>query len=82
MTAIMSNGVPNIYAVKQNMPKEYYEGVRDGLASFAHWRGGTMHVRTCGTTLQDAIDTVNELERISNFEEVSDCWIDVFAFDL
>lgn len=42
--------------------RAYYEGMRDGIHRYAHWRDGTQYVGTTGRTLQQALDDVNQTE--------------------
>jgi hypothetical protein len=35
--------------------RAYYQGLRDGVIRYAHWRDGTQHVGTTGLTLSDAL---------------------------
>ena len=41
----------------------YFEGVREGVRRFAHWKDGEQYVGTCGTTLTQALAEVDELEQ-------------------
>jgi hypothetical protein len=51
--------------------KNYYEGVREGLTRYAHWKDGVQYVGTCGRTLKEAIIQVNieELEVLDALED-------------
>lgn len=42
--------------------RAYYEGLRDGIHKYAHWRDGVQYVGTTGRTLQEALDEVNRAE--------------------
>jgi hypothetical protein len=42
--------------------RAYYEGLRDGIHQYAHWRDGVQYVGTTGRTLKEALDTVNQAE--------------------
>lgn len=42
--------------------KMYYNGMRDGMTNFAHWKDGVQYVGTCGKRLSDAIISVNKEE--------------------
>jgi hypothetical protein len=42
--------------------RAYYEGLRDGIHQYAHWRDGVQYVGTTGRTLQQALDSVNQSE--------------------
>lgn len=64
---------PNIEIVMNFSPEQdqylqlaqsraYYEGLRDGIHKYAHWRDGVQYVGTTGRTLQQALDEVNKAE--------------------
>jgi hypothetical protein len=64
---------PNIEIVMNFSPEQdqylqlaqsraYYEGLRDGIHKYAHWRDGVQYVGTTGRTLQQALDEVNQAE--------------------
>ena len=40
--------------------KSYWLGVRDGLIRFAWWKDGTQYVGTCGKTLSEALESIDE----------------------
>ncbi len=42
--------------------RAYYEGLRDGIHRYAHWRDGVQYVGTTGCTLKKALDDVNQAE--------------------
>lgn len=42
--------------------KMYYNGMRDGITDFAHWKDGVQYVGTCGKTLSEAIKAINRQE--------------------
>jgi len=42
--------------------RAYYQGKRDGLELYAHWRDGVQYVGTTGHTLKQAIEDVNQSE--------------------
>ena len=42
--------------------RAYYEGLRDGIHRYAHWRDGVQYVGTTGRTLQEALHSVNQAE--------------------
>lgn len=50
--------------------RAYYDGVRQGLEMYAHWRDGTQYVGTTGRTLKEAIERVNlaEADVLSRFQ--------------
>ena len=41
------------------MTKAYYQGVREGLEMYAHWRDGVQYVGTTGRTLKEALAKVH-----------------------
>jgi hypothetical protein len=42
--------------------KNYYEGVREGITRYAHWKDGVQYVGTCGKTLKEALVIINTEE--------------------
>ena len=48
---------------KKTKIKNYYEGVREGLTRYAHWKDGVQYVGNCGKTLKEAIAGINIEER-------------------
>jgi hypothetical protein len=48
----------------------YYDGLIEGIARFAHWQNGTQYVGTCGKTLNDAILVV-QTERGKVLREIA-----------
>jgi hypothetical protein len=42
--------------------KMYFQGQRDGVMLYAHWKNGVQYVGTCGKTLQQAIKDINDGE--------------------
>ena len=50
--------------------RAYYDGVRQGIEMYAHWRDGTQYVGTTGRTLKEAIERVNlaEADVLSRFQ--------------
>lgn len=47
---------------KKMLTKTYYDGVREGIKQYAHWKDGVQYVGTCGTTLNTAIERINAEE--------------------
>lgn len=45
------------------MTKAYYNGIREGIEQFAHWKDGEQFVGTCGTTLKSALKRIDEEEK-------------------
>ena len=48
---------------KQALTKAYYNGIREGIEQFAHWKDGEQFVGTCGTTLKSALKRIDEEEK-------------------
>ena len=48
---------------KQALTKAYYNGIREGIEQFAHWKDGEQFVGTCGTTLKTALKRIDEEEK-------------------
>lgn len=42
--------------------RAYYQGMRDGVKLYAHWKNGVQYVGTVNTTLATAIDAIHEQE--------------------
>ena len=42
--------------------KAYYNGIREGIEQYAHWKDGVQYVGTCGRTLKDALKDINDEE--------------------
>lgn len=40
--------------------KAYRDGYIDGLESYAYWKDGTQYVGTTGTTLEEAVESIEE----------------------
>lgn len=45
------------------MINAYYEGLRDGVKQYAHWKDGVQYVGTTGRTLRDAISSIDAMEQ-------------------
>lgn len=43
--------------------KAYYNGIREGIEQYAHWRDGVQYVGTCGTTLKKALKDIDAEEQ-------------------
>lgn len=43
--------------------RAYYQGLREGLKRFAWWKDGTQYVGTCGTSLKEALESINQEEK-------------------
>jgi len=48
---------------KRLLNKAYYNGIREGIEQYAHWKDGVQYVGTCGTTLKDAIKRIDSEEK-------------------
>ena len=48
---------------KKALTKAYYNGIREGIEQFAHWKDGEQFVGTCGTTLKTALKRIDEEEK-------------------
>ena len=44
---------------KAAMTKAYYNGIREGIEQYAHWKDGVQYVGTCGQTLKDALKNIS-----------------------
>lgn len=41
----------------------FYNGMREGIREYAHWRDGEQYVGTCGTTLAQALKRIDQEEQ-------------------
>jgi hypothetical protein len=41
----------------------FYNGMREGVREYAHWRDGEQYVGTCGTTLAQALEQIDSEEK-------------------
>ena len=48
---------------KAAMIKAYYNGIREGIEQYAHWKDGVQYVGTCGQTLKDALKRIDSEEK-------------------
>ncbi len=48
---------------KRLLNKAYYNGIREGIEQYAHWKDGVQYVGTCGTTLKDALARIDSEEK-------------------
>ena len=48
---------------KQALTKAYYNGIREGIEQYAHWKDGVQYVGTCGTTLKIALASIDKEEK-------------------
>ena len=42
--------------------RAYYQGRRDGISLYAHWRDGVEYVGTTGQTLKEALEYIDQEE--------------------
>lgn len=45
--------------------KAYYDGTANGLKLYAWWKDGEQYVGSCGTTLRDALEYVEECKAVA-----------------
>ena len=45
--------------------RAYYQGLREGVERYAHWRDGTQYVGTTGRTLKQALADIDEDETVA-----------------
>ena len=48
---------------KKQLTKAYYNGIREGIEQYAHWKDGVQYVGTCGTTLKKALERIDSEEK-------------------
>lgn len=48
---------------KKLLNKAYYNGIREGIEQYAHWKDGVQYVGTCGRTLKDALKDIDAEEK-------------------
>jgi hypothetical protein len=48
---------------KKELNRAYYNGIREGITQFAHWKDGVQYVGTCGTTLKAALKQIDLEEK-------------------
>lgn len=53
--------------------RAYYDGVREGVTMYAHWKDGEQYVGTTGRTLKEAIERVGlaEADVLSRFRNMA-----------
>lgn len=49
--------------MKHALTKAYYNGIREGIEQYAHWKDGVQYVGSCGTTLKDALKRIDAEEQ-------------------
>ncbi len=42
--------------------RAYYQGRREGVSLYAHWKDGVQYVGTTGRTLKQALDSIDQEE--------------------
>ena len=42
--------------------RAYYQGRRDGISLYAHWKDGVQYVGTTGCTLKEALEYIDQEE--------------------
>lgn len=52
--------------------RAYYQGLREGIEMYAHWRDGTQYVGTTGRTLKQALAGIHQEEAdvLSRFDRL------------
>ena len=45
------------------LTKAYYNGIREGIEQYAHWKDGVQYVGTCGTELKVALKRIDAEEK-------------------
>lgn len=45
------------------LTKAYYNGIREGIEQYAHWKDGMQYVGNCGTTLKKALERIDAEEK-------------------
>lgn len=53
------------YEVIKDINQAYYNGIREGIEQYAHWKDGVQYVGTCGTTLKEALARIDSEEQKS-----------------
>lgn len=48
---------------KKQLTRAYYNGIREGIEQYAHWKDGVQYVGTCGTTLKKALERIDSEEK-------------------
>ena len=55
--------------VLKDLNEAYYNGIREGIEQYAHWKDGVQYVGTCGSTLKDALTRIDAEEKHA-FEKI------------
>ena len=45
------------------LTRAYYNGIREGIEQYAHWKDGVQYVGTCGTELKVALSRIDAEEK-------------------
>jgi hypothetical protein len=48
---------------KKQSARWFYEGMKEGVRAYAHWRDGVQYVGTTGTTLAQALERIDSEEK-------------------
>jgi hypothetical protein len=48
---------------KKQLARWFYEGMKEGVRAYAHWRDGVQYVGTTGTTLAQALERIDSEEK-------------------
>lgn len=48
---------------EKKLNKAYYNGIREGIEQYAHWKDGVQYVGTSGTTLKKALERIDSEEK-------------------
>ena len=48
---------------KVMLTRAYYNGIREGIEQYAHWKDGVQYVGTTGTTLKTALARIDAEEK-------------------
>jgi hypothetical protein len=48
---------------KKLLTKAYYNGIREGIEQYAHWKDGVQYVGTTGKTLEKALKDIDAEEK-------------------
>ena len=46
-----------------DLNEAYYNGIREGIAQYAHWKDGVQYVGTTGKTLKKALADIDSEEK-------------------
>lgn len=57
------NHINQEFETLADLNEAYYNGVREGIEQYAHWKDGEQFVGTCGTTLKLALKRIDNEEK-------------------